>query len=102
MCGLATGRNGSSLAKSSRMRTTRPEPARTGACSGLVVRILVEAGTSAHWSMFEMAYGAQDGEYVALSADNSMADIDTGYSEEKKFMDALGENGVKQFRELFA
>jgi hypothetical protein len=61
-----------------------------------------KAGTSAHWSMFEMAYGAQDGEYVALSADNSMADIDTGYSEEKKFMDALGENGVKQFRELLA
>ena len=61
-----------------------------------------KAGTSAHWSMFEMAYGAQEGEYVALSADNSMADIDTGYSEEKKFMDALGENGVKQFRELFA
>jgi hypothetical protein len=61
-----------------------------------------KAGTSAHWSMFEMAYGAQDGEYVALSADNSMADIDTGYSEEKKFMDALGENGVKQFHELFA
>ncbi|HZL49578.1 MAG TPA: hypothetical protein VFC37_01375 [Terracidiphilus sp.] len=61
-----------------------------------------KAGTSAHWSMFEMAYGAQEGEYVALSADNSMADIDTGYSEEKKFMDALGENGVKQFRELLA
>lgn len=61
-----------------------------------------KAGTSAHWSMYEIAYGASDGTYMALSADDSMADIDTGYAENKKFMDALGEDGVKQFRELFA
>ena len=40
--------------------------------------------------------------YIALSADKSMADIDTGFAENKKFMDALGEDGVKQFRKLFA
>jgi hypothetical protein len=61
-----------------------------------------KAGTSAHWSMYEIAYGTQDGEYIALSADKSMADIDTGFAENKKFKDALGEDGVKQFRELFA
>ncbi len=61
-----------------------------------------KAGTSAHWGMFEIAYGTQDGEYVALSGDKSMADIDTGYNEQKSFMDALGEDGVKDFRELFA
>jgi len=61
-----------------------------------------KAGTSAHWSMYEIAYGTQEGEYVALSADNSMADIDTGFAENKKFMDALGEDGVKEFRKLFA
>ncbi|HEX4758655.1 MAG TPA: hypothetical protein VH308_11760 [Terracidiphilus sp.] len=61
-----------------------------------------KAGTSAHWGMFEIAYGTQDGEYVALSGDKSMADIDTGYNEQKSFMDALGEDGVKHFRELFA
>jgi hypothetical protein len=61
-----------------------------------------KAVTSAHWGMFDVAYGTQDGEYIALSGDNSMADIDTGYSEEKKFMDALGEDGVKEFRALFA
>jgi len=31
-----------------------------------------------------------------------MADIDTGFAENKKFMDALGEDGVKEFRKLFA
>ena len=61
-----------------------------------------KAGTSAHWSMYEIAYGAQDGEYIALSSDKSMADIDTGFAENKKFMDALGEGGVKEFRELSA
>jgi hypothetical protein len=61
-----------------------------------------KAGTSAHWSMYEIAYGTQDGEYIALSSDKSMADIDTGFAENKKFMDALGEDGVKQFRELSA
>ena len=61
-----------------------------------------KAGTSAHWSMYEIAYGTQDGEFIALSADKSMADIDTAFGENKKFMDALGSDGTKQMRELFA
>jgi hypothetical protein len=61
-----------------------------------------KAGTSAHWAMYEIAYGAEDGEYIALSADKSMADIDTGFAENKKLMDALGEDGVKEFHKLFA
>ena len=61
-----------------------------------------KAGTHAHWSMYEIAYGAEDREYIALSADNSMADIDTGFAENKKFADAMGEDGMKQFRELAA
>jgi len=52
--------------------------------------------------MYEIAYGTEDGTYIVLSADNSMADIDTGFAENKKFMDALGEDGVKQFHQLFA
>jgi hypothetical protein len=61
-----------------------------------------KAGTSAHWSMYEIAYGAEDGEYVALSADDSMADIDKGFAENKKFGEALGEDGLKKFRELYS
>jgi len=61
-----------------------------------------KAGTSAHWTMYEVAYGPMDGTYMALSGDNSMADIDNGYAENKKFMDALGPDGVKEFRSLFA
>lgn len=61
-----------------------------------------KAGTSAHWTMYEAAYGTTDGTYMALSADDSLADIDTGFAESKKFRDALGTDGVKQYRELFA
>ena len=61
-----------------------------------------KAGTSAHWTMYEVAYGSNDGTYMALSADNSMADIDTGFAENKKLMDALGPDGVKEMRELSA
>jgi hypothetical protein len=61
-----------------------------------------KAGTSAHWSMYEAAFGPMDGTYVALSADDSMADIDTGFAEGKKFREALGADGMKEFSALFA
>jgi hypothetical protein len=59
------------------------------------------AGTSAHWATFQIAYGG-DNEYVVFSDDKSMADIDTGYSEDKKFRDAMGEDGMKKLSELVA
>jgi hypothetical protein len=58
--------------------------------------------SSVHWAMFEVAYGAPDRTYLALSDDKSLADIDTAYAGDKKFMDALGEDGVKELRELMA
>jgi hypothetical protein len=61
-----------------------------------------KAGTSAHWAMYEAAYGADDGTYLALTTDRSMADIDTGFAEGKKFEAALGEEGMKKLDDLFA
>ncbi len=61
-----------------------------------------KAGTSAHWSMYEVAYGAPDGTYLALSADDSMSDIDKGYMEDKKFRDAMGEDGMKHLRQMMS
>ncbi|HXR37551.1 MAG TPA: hypothetical protein VN776_00575 [Terracidiphilus sp.] len=60
-----------------------------------------KAGTSAHWAMFEAAYGVDDGTYIAISGDKSMADIDTGYAEDKKFRDAIGEDGMKELNKLY-
>lgn len=56
---------------------------------------------SGHWSLYEAAYGLPDGTYLAISADDSMADIDKGFMEDKKFHDALGEDGVKEMHRLY-
>lgn len=61
-----------------------------------------KAGDSAHWAMFEIAFGAERGTYVALTADNSMADIDSGFADGKKFADAMGEEGLKKLDSLAA
>lgn len=55
----------------------------------------------ATWVTFEMAYGGGD-EYVIISPDKSMADIDKSNADGKKFSDALGEEGMKKFAELEA
>lgn len=60
-----------------------------------------KAGDSSHWAMYSIAYGTDDGTYIALSSDTSMADIDTGYADYKKFSGALGEEGMKQLDKLF-
>jgi hypothetical protein len=61
-----------------------------------------KAGTSAHWGCYEIAYGGEDGTYIALSSDNSMADIDKGFAENKKFVEAMGgEEGMRKLDELF-
>jgi hypothetical protein len=61
-----------------------------------------KGGTSSHWATFDIAYGAENDTYISLSADNSMTDIDTGFSESKKFMAGMGgEEGMKKFDELY-
>jgi hypothetical protein len=65
----------------------------------MVIAAHQKGGTSAHWATYEMAYGGGD-EYVILSSDKSMADIDQGFAEGKQFEAAMGEDGMKKLREL--
>jgi hypothetical protein len=61
-----------------------------------------KAGTSAHWATYQAAYGPNDGTFLSISGDTSMADIDTGIGEDsKKLMAALGEDGMKQLDKLY-
>ena len=61
-----------------------------------------KAGTSAHWATYEAAYGANVGTYLVISADKSMTDIDNGFGEDsKKWMAALGEDGMKELDKLY-
>jgi hypothetical protein len=61
-----------------------------------------KAGTSAHWGMYEIAFGAPDGTFIAITGDPSMSAIDMGYSEDKKFRDAIGgDEGMRKLDQLF-
>ena len=59
-----------------------------------------KAGTSAHWAAFEIAYGAEAGTYLMLSSDTSMSEIDSGFGESKKWVDAMGPEGMKKLDAL--
>ena len=62
-----------------------------------------KAGTSTHWGMYEVAFGAPDGTFIAITGDPSMSAIDLGYSEDKKFRDAIGgDEGMSKLDEMFA
>jgi hypothetical protein len=61
----------------------------------------VKAGTAAHWAAYEIAYGDNDGTWILLSADDSMADIDASFVDDKKFHEAMGEEGMKKLHELY-
>jgi hypothetical protein len=61
-----------------------------------------KAGTSAHWATYEVAYGAADGTYLILSGDKSLADIDQGFAESKKFAEAMGgPEGMAKLDQLY-
>ena len=61
-----------------------------------------KAGTSAHWGMYEVAFGDPDGTFIALTGDPSMSAIDLAYSEDKKFREAIGgEDGMRRLDEKF-
>ena len=61
-----------------------------------------KAGTTQHWAAYELAYGGEGGEYLAITARNSLSEIDTGIAESKKIAAALGgEEGMRKLDEAF-
>jgi len=61
-----------------------------------------KAGTNAHWAMFHMEYGGPGGTYLLFSSDKSMAEIDSGFADGKKFAAAMGADGMKKLDALVA
>ncbi len=54
-----------------------------------------------HWAMYELAYGQQEGAtYVIFSPFKGGADLDKEDGQNKQFMDAMGEDGMKKLGEL--
>lgn len=61
-----------------------------------------KAGIDAHWGMYEVAFGADGGTYLALTHRDSLAELDKGMADGQKLMEAMGgEEGMTKFDELF-
>jgi hypothetical protein len=60
-----------------------------------------KANTTAHWATYDLAYGGDGNEVIALTARESLAEIDKGREEEKNIAAAVGEEGMKKLDESF-
>jgi hypothetical protein len=56
----------------------------------------------AHWGVFELVYGGDNGTYLVLTARKSLAEVDHGFAIEKQVNSAIGEANGKRMDELFA
>ena len=56
----------------------------------------------AHWGMFQQIYGGDSGTYLLLISHKTLAEIDKGFTEDKQFEAAMGEDGMKKFGDLYA
>jgi hypothetical protein len=62
-----------------------------------------KAVPDAKWALFESVYGADNGGmYVVFNPMKSLTEVDKGYADEKKFSEAMGEEGMKKLGALTA
>jgi hypothetical protein len=66
-----------------------------------------KAVPNAHWATFERVYGASTGAstgavFIVLNPMKSLAEVDSGFGDSKKFMDSMSENEKKKLSELTA
>jgi len=59
-------------------------------------------GSSAHWAMYDLTYGGEGDVHLVLTGRHGLDEIDQGFSEGKKFDEAMGEDGMKKFQSLVA
>ena len=72
-----------------------------------LVKIYIDGYTKAvptgHWAMFEGQYGSNTGDaFVVITPMKSLAEVDSGFGDSKKFMAQVGEDGMKKLAELSA
>jgi hypothetical protein len=57
----------------------------------------------AHWAVFESQYGAANGGvFIVINPMKSLAEVDRGFADSKKFIDSMNESAAKKLAELTA
>lgn len=62
-----------------------------------------KAVPDAHWAIFEDTYGKDSsGTFLVISPMKSLSEVDKGFGDSKKFVESMGEDGMKKLSELMA
>ncbi|HZQ43154.1 MAG TPA: hypothetical protein VFA99_07870 [Acidobacteriaceae bacterium] len=82
------------------------KPGHTGDWEAAVKLVLdgyKKADVGAHWSTYRMIFGNSTGPtYLVLTSVKSMSELDAMYANDPKFMEAMGEDGMKKLEGLEA
>ncbi|HEV2577650.1 MAG TPA: hypothetical protein VGU25_10605 [Acidobacteriaceae bacterium] len=82
------------------------KPGHTGEWEEAVKLVLdgyKKADTGAHWSTYRMVFGNSTGPtYLVLTSMKSMTELDQMFAADPKFMEAMGEDGMKKLEKLEA
>jgi len=65
-----------------------------------LVKSAYEKVPDTHWAMFQAAYGQEGLTYVVFVAMKSLKEVDDGFTKDKQFASAMGEDGMKRLAEL--
>lgn len=68
----------------------------------MVLAAYQKAVPEAHWACYEAAYGAPDGTFLFITPRKSADEIDRAFAQDKDFMAAMGDEGMKKLGELSA
>jgi hypothetical protein len=65
-----------------------------------LVKAAYEKVPGVHWAMYEAMFGQEGATYVVIIPRKSAAELDQASEEDKKFVEAMGADGMKQLGEL--
>jgi hypothetical protein len=66
----------------------------------LVLAAYKKGVPDAHWGAYQEAYGSPGGGFLIVSTVQSGTEIDARFASDDKFVEAMGESGMKKLEEL--